>query len=745
MRKLIPLVLFLLVLMSPSAFSLTVKVDPQDIVTDIRAISKLFPRTEGSAGEDGLIRLIRERLEGGRILFQETDFAEAAGFHSFSRILTAEVPGSGDEFLTLVVPLNQPRWSDPAWGSINIALALGLLENHRGTEYSAGLRVLFLGGEFTDETPLGSREVLALFSPDTISPFFYLAFEAPPRSLTLKAGGEDTVCPRWFLEDTTELLKSSGIDSRIRGSEIQFSRFGFGESPSLIQPYLSAGFPALLMTGEGALAEEEWHPWIEGMLLFFTRFLESSTGGFPAEEDIHYLFFQWGDRHIIIPEIEYLAALIVVLAALLLYPFFARRRFRRYTWLIRHHLWILPALVALTYLFLLLGTVSVDAVLLASNNSELWKVAPVPLYLLKFSGALLFTALLYGVFKKLPFSRKGNFYSAAALQLLFVDLLVISFINISFSYYILWTFLFAFLFTILRRKELKLAALVISMVWLFIFLFQIFSYPQEDLIWILLLSRVKGNLLQALILLPFIFLVIRLSFLFFIPRKRTRKVIFHTTLGILAATWAGLFFYLLSLNPYGPDRPQTVTVTDQVWIGPQRRLITVSSPAPLPLDTISYQGESIPLDPGGRSSLYSTDQLPPSPQIFLSDRLFLRRREVNITVLPRDEIAPPALITLQLTSSEEVVILDSNFPYTLGTPETAGLAEVHIGVNPPLPQTISLIVPDTQTLDVTVSVVIRQPREDQTLQGKSYRLEGIQTYRQSFTLPAGEEAVHLHD
>lgn len=745
MRKLIPLVLFLLVLISPSAPSLTVTVEPQDIVTDIRAISKLFPRTEGSVGEEDLIRLVRERLNQGEISFEEADFTEAAGFHSFSRILTAEVPGTGVEFLTLVAPLNQPRWSDPAWGSVNIALALGLLENHRRTEHPVGLRVLFLGGEFTDDAPLGSREVLSLFSPDSISPFFYLAFEAPPQSLNLKAGGEDAVCPRWFLEGTTEMLEQQGIDSMIRGAEIQFSRFGFGESPSLIQPYLSAGFPALLMTGEGTLAEEEWDQWIDRMLNFFSDFMESYAEGFPAEEDIHYLFFQWGDRPIFIPETEYMAALIIVLAALLLYPFFARRRFRRYTWLIRHHLWILPALVALTYLFLLLGTVSVDALLLASNNAELWKVAPVPLYLLKFSGALLFTALLYGVFKKLPFSRKGNFYSAAALQLLFVDLLVISFINISFSYYILWTFLFSFLFTILRRKELKLAALLISMVWIFVFLVQIFSYPQEDLIRILLLSRVKGNLLQALILLPFIFLIIRLSFLFFVPRKRTRKVIFHTTLGILGATWAGLFVFLLSLNPYGPDRPQPVTVTDQVWISPQRRLITVSSPAPLPLDTISYQGGSIPLDPGGRSSLYSSDLLPPSPDILLNERFFLRRREVNITILPRDDVAPPAAITLQLTSPDEVVILDSNFPYTLGTPDTAGSVEIHIGANPPLPQTVSLIVPDSQNLDVTVSVLIKQPREDQTLNGRNYRLEGIQTYRQTFTLPAGEEAVLSHD
>ena len=581
--------------------------------------------------------------------------------------------------------------------------------------------------------------MLSLFSPDTVSPFFYLALEAPPQSLVLKAGGEDTVCPRWFLEDSINLLNQSGIHAKIKGAEIQFSRFGFGESPSLIQPYLRAGFPALLMTGAGTLEEEEWHDWIGRMVLFFTRFLDNSHPGFPAEEDTHYLFFQWGDHPVIIPETEYMAALIMVLAALLLYPFFARRRFRRYTWLIRHHLWILPALVALTYLFLLLGTLSVDALLLASNNSELWKAAPVPLYLLKYSGALLFTALLYGIFKRLPFSRKGNFYSAAALQLLFVDLLVISFINISFSYYILWTFLFTFLFTIFRRKELKLTALVISMAWLFVFLVQIFSYPQEDLVRILLLSRVKGNLLQALILLPFIFLIIRLSFLFFVPRKKTRKMIFHTTLGVLAAAWAGLFVFLLTLNPYGPDNPQPVTVTDQIWISPQRRLITASSPAPLRLNTLSYQGEAIPVDPGGRSSLYSTDKLPPSPEVQLSQRLFLRRREVNISILPRDEGAPPALITLQLSSPQEVVILDSNFPYTLGTPDTEGLVEIHVGANPPLPQTVSLIVPDTQTLELSVSVVFRPPREDYTVGGQNYRVEGLQTYRQNFSLPTEEE------
>lgn len=318
------------------------------------------------------------------------------------------------------------------------------------------------------------------------------------------------------------------------------------------------------------------------MLFFFTFFIDESSEGFPVEEDTHYLFFQMGNRFLIIPETQYVIILIAVLGILLLYPFFARRRFRRYFHMMRRHLWILPVMVTIIFLFLFLGTLTVNALLALKGDPQLWHTNPIPFYLLKISGALLCYVLTFRLFKKFHFSRKGNFYSAAALLLLLLDLVIISFINISFSYYILWSFLFAFLLSTFRHRSLKVACLFFSMIWLFKYLFDIFTFPQEELIQILLLSRVKGNLLQALVLLPFIFLMIRLSFLFFIPKKAVRKAISLSILVFLSGSCGVLLIYLGTYDPYRGATPQPVAVRDNVFPEEGMRSIAVTSPAPSP-------------------------------------------------------------------------------------------------------------------------------------------------------------------
>ena len=441
------------------------------------------------------------------------------------------------------------------------------------------------------------------------------------------------IAPRWFIEKTTRELEQTQISSLIRGSETQYHRLGLGREKTLIEPYLAAGHPALLLEGEDSLDRAEWEGWMGQMLAFFTAFIDENAGGLPEGEDTHYLLFQLADRVFIIPEIAHVGLLLSFLALLFLYPFFARRRFQRYFHAMRRRLWTLLLMVPLLFVLLLLGTLMMNALLALRDSPELWRTNPIPFYLLKIAGTLLLFVLLMHFFKNLHALRRDQFYSAAALLLLFVDLVAVSFINIAFSYHILWTLLCTFFLTILRRKSLKAACFILSLVGPLIFLLNVFTFPQEELIRILLLSKVKGNLLQALVLLPFVFLATRVSSLLLPSGRGLRKIFRRLTLAILGGGCGILLLYLGFFDPYRGARPHPMEVEEVVLLTGTRS-ITVSSPVPLPLGTLSLGGESFDLGERSRHTELSSTRLLPAPVVALEERSFLRQREVILRVLP---------------------------------------------------------------------------------------------------------------
>ena len=95
-----------------------------------------------------MVAFLTERLKTQGISHGEEDFLEAVGFHSFSRILEAKIPGNRGDSLNIVVPLNIPPSGRAETNAAGIALALALLENLAKKTPALGIRVLFLGGEF---------------------------------------------------------------------------------------------------------------------------------------------------------------------------------------------------------------------------------------------------------------------------------------------------------------------------------------------------------------------------------------------------------------------------------------------------------------------------------------------------------------------------------------------------------------------------------------------------------------------
>ena len=87
--------------------------DPNKVMTDLRAIQKFYPRTEGSQAEGELLLFVEQRLEQLKIPHRRFDFLESDLTHSFSTCLEATISGKVPDTLILAVPLNHPRSAEP--------------------------------------------------------------------------------------------------------------------------------------------------------------------------------------------------------------------------------------------------------------------------------------------------------------------------------------------------------------------------------------------------------------------------------------------------------------------------------------------------------------------------------------------------------------------------------------------------------------------------------------------------------
>ena len=733
--------LVLLIFTLPLWALLPVTNDPELIISDINRISKLFPRTEGSEGESELLDYIRSRLSDREIRFSETDFQNAAGYHSFSRILQVDIPGDKPDTLIIAVPLDSRHAAGPegSTGALNIALALSLVTELRDYTPPVSIKVLFLGAQegLTGEAFLGSRRFLADFFPDYPVAVLYLDIPDTGGRLDLRIGGRGVISPRWLIQRTTRALNRTALPYQVASDEARFFRLGFASEATPIEPFLEAGYPALLLEGRTDSPAGDLRNWTRSFFFFISNFLDTNQEGFPSGGESHYQFFRWGGDTYLIPEARYMAFLILVPAALLIYPFFARRRFSRYLRLMGRHVWMVPVVVGLVFLFLLLGTLVLESVLRIQNTPDLWMDRPVSFFLLKITGALTLFWVTHKLLKFLPFSRRGNFYSASALVLLLLVLFLVSAINVSFSYLFLWSFVFGFLFTVFRSRFLKSLFLLASMSWMFAFLVSVFSQPQTELARLLLLSRFRGNALMALILVPYIFLFIRLSFLFFIPRKRVRKWTDRGILAVLGILTAGLLLQLFLSRPYPPDRTFPLELLDETAGDPPVRTLTLTAPAPFGTDTLSLEGLELEVAPSARTAVFHPEESLPEPSISLEVIPFLARREIRLTLSGGGDVPPPDEVRLVLSGGnrEDLVVLDSNFPYTL----EAGSVTFHVGIHPPLPLVMDFILPGGFPLQAELTLRYLSGPDAFSQAGRNFLLSAERRFSRILTIP-GEES-----
>jgi hypothetical protein len=708
--------------------------DAQSEGYGLDAPGSFYPRLEASEGEKALISYLQQTLSEQGITFQPFDFQGSEDMHSFSSNLEATVTGGRRDTIIVCAPLNHGEdHSAGESGAVNLLLALRWLRQARQRDIPVTLKFLFLGAEFGQGPgyPMGSRLFLEEFYPDAPVAVIYLNMRKIPERVLLSAAGDRRVAPLWLVRSALQSLDEARVPFRIRGEDIQLSRIGVpGEKP-IADPYLQAGYAAMELTdlGSGApdLGAENSartdDDWLTRMDRFFWNLVDSRRDGIPESWDKHYLVFQNRLFHLIIPESIYLVLLGATLGlSILAIQVYYRRFLVYYKWVLQNA-WFLLLLLLFCFAFLLISTLALEGIQVLRSNGELWKGKPLLFLFQKF---LLF-GFLWVAFTplrvRLPYARRKKFFSSAALLFLFLDVVILSLFNISFSYYFIWAYFFVFLLALVRRRFLKVLFLAVSSYWLAKFCLEMFLRPEWEICRVILLSRYWGNLLLSAFILPYVLLLMKVSLLF-PPSPRREKIARRSGTALLGLASAACIAYSFLFSPYSSRRPQIIRAVNSIDSRASSNNLILSSPAALGRIGYRYADRYFETDTREKRIVTGLELRPDLLSAKVSRSTLLNRQNVELLL---EAEGRPYQMELHLSSEEGFILFGANYAIVREVaPEEEGVRyRILVGKNPPNPLRLLLTLPREGTFTLAVDITYRDPPFPMEFSGehKDFRVE----------------------
>ncbi|TVQ21719.1 MAG: hypothetical protein EA382_13180 [Spirochaetaceae bacterium] len=651
-------------------------------------IRSMYPRTEASEGERDLIAFVTEVVTEAGYAPRRIGFDRASSMHSFSHSIEVVVPGSLDATIVIATPLDHRAGTPPDDdGSASIAAALALIDALAVAETRNTYRFLFLSGEFRDagENPLGTQRFLADYFPEGPHAMVYL--DASQLPFRLETGGGGAVSPSWLIADTVDTAAQIGFDIVVRTNLNQVHRLGVSTSSEPLRRFLVAGIPGIYV-GSGAVGLRP--PVVGEIAVDLARFLAAWSAryehGIPGTWDQHYLYFQIAGRQIVIGEQFFIVILLTVTLVTLLYALVFRRRFARYLRTIGRNVWNLPLLFLLIFGFLSASTYLIELFLRVRRFPTMWEYYPAAFVALKVLLSVLLFSVTAQFLRYLPLSKNGSFYSASALLVLFIDVLLFSAINLSFGYYFVWAYAAAFLFSVTRGKTAKTVTLLIAPLVLLVAAAEVVRVPEIRFIRTILLST-RGDLVLSFVTIPFLLMLIRLDFMIRHPiRGRRSFALRAASLGSGVGVATIIVFVVVS-SPFSGQRPQPVHAVETIDYPNLTRSLEVSSPAPLGTLRVSFAGIEHQIDTRDRSWRVESPVLPDVLSARLVYSEFLDRDRAELTI---DAPQPIEYLTVEFFSTDPVIVFDANFPFSVASDQRS--ARLFVGARPPLPLRVEYTV-----------------------------------------------------
>ncbi|NBC30164.1 MAG: hypothetical protein GVY29_09275 [Spirochaetes bacterium] len=687
----------------------------KEIEADIVALRSFFPRLEGSVGGADAREYIVDRLEAAGLQPERRPVGTDVDGHSFSSSITVTIPGALPETLTFAAPLNHADEATPeADGSGALASALGLARVYADSTPPVTLRIAFLAADH-DTRSLGSRALVAQMDAPVRQSVVYLARRTDGTALSLRTAADNEVAPRWIVEDIARSFETNGVPYSASFSRAQAGRARRTEAGPPIGYYLANDIPAVaLVDGVPAQGEAASPCRLSSAL---ADLVEEYQAGLPTTWDRHYIFLQAGDRLQILGETAYVVVLILVIVGTLLYGLLFRGRLSRYLETFGRNFFNLPIVFLVIF-----GALSLAGALLTQLTElrdfpTLWQHYPGVFFLTK----MVISAAIYVILHRLllsgVMSKNGSYYSASALASLFIGILVLAAIDVSTTPYFLWAYLFAFFFSILRLRVLKLVSFVVSTIWLFLFSLEVFSSPLLSVAGSLVSSTSVENLIIAVVLLPFVLMLVRVDFLFRRGPITGRSAPAVTVLVALIAGGIGGGGYLVFAWPFGPANPQPVTMTETVHRPAGRHTVVFESEASLGTFDVQFGEETLAVQTDQRRFAAQFQETPELVSLSQTEQQFLNRSRRRLTVDPAFTLSRA---DVRLRSQEEIAILDANFP--VGPAESRTTVRFQIGPSPPMPLLIDYTVPTDLSADVVFRGEARRLSRELQTQAESVRI-----------------------
>jgi len=679
------------------------------LARDLAALAAFSPRREGSPNETALLAYLRARLAEEGIPAVAFGFEDSAEGYSASSCLSASIEGRLPDTLLVVAPLNHPADAGPGEsGDINVALALELLRRARERVPEVSLTVLFLGAEYGDGDayPMGSALFLRDFHPDRRVALLYLALGRGSLPVTVRASGRGVGSPGWLVARASTALADAGADYRLRAGELVVDRLGLGDRPSIVEAWLKEGIPALALEDERPTAADRGAPPVaasaayaeaaasaataEALAAFLERFLALSADGLEDAWDNHYLPLTAGDRTLVVGEPVWVVAAAGMLALLLAFSLTFARGLKKYVRALARTGWIIVPVLALGVAALVAATLGLEALLALRSFPTLWTWRPIAFLAVKLVAASLLVVAAAQPLARLGVQRHASLLSAGALLLLLVDVLVVLAIDVSLAMPFLWAFGWIFFASRARRRVTKLLLFLPSAVPIVAGFAVALSAPSLPLARFLLFSRWRGNLLLAVLALPFLLFLLRIGLALPVPsgsRAPGRRVARILAIALPAAATAALGAWTALWTPFSPSSPRPVAVEQAIGPGGAHRL-EVSCPGPRGGGPGAAGGGERTLDIPSREA--SIDLAPSDAAVTVSSRTVTSLGRANVT-LSIGAPAPVRRITAVLSAASDFVLYDCTFPFVR---EGEGRYRLLPGSFPPSPLPLELTLPE---------------------------------------------------
>ena len=717
---------------------------------DMHTFSTNYPRHENSEGEKKSFLYITETLEEIGVSTQRINLDSFDTFHSFSSIISADFSGSAEGEVYLIFPVNHPDQTGPEnSGAAGLTLALSLCRDFAASPPERTVHIVFMGADYghSEDSQLGTRAFLQDYFSTTPGIVLYIDLRAFSAPLEFQPCGTGIVSPAWLVRHTSRTLLAEGIPYEFNTMEFNIHQLGFNAARTRIDPYLNREIPSIyLMNRSSVSAQSASAGTDEGssdvgpaeMHSFLKQFISTLPQPFPSQWDRHYLFFKFRDIPLLISEISYVLILLFIFAAVLLYPFFQQKRFYRYLRSIRHNGWVLPIIFTLMFLYLLVSTFLLEGISAFREEPLLWQQQPFLMLLLKLGFAVFLFSLSHRVTAPIHLYRlRGSFYSSAGLLLLLINVIILTSFNLALTIYGAIIFFLGFLFTVVRHRFVKLLYLLLSIILILVLLIQSFRTGSSRMMYGILLSHVRGNLIISFHLLPYMLFFLRLSVLFHQPRRfvaRRLTLVFDLVFGLLSAALLLHFTILYQPDQGGAGR---LTVTESITssrtaggAGSEEdqsaarilHTVLISSTSELEELTFTAWDDSVVRVLGEDSELREAEFFFPAERELVpatvASRSFLGRATYTVTL---DSPHSPDTVEASFDSDSRINVYDSNFPSSYS--DDRKRVRFFIGRYPDFPFRMSFTLPEDLEGTLTLRATYYSPPYDLELTAEEYDLD----------------------